>query len=294
MSTFEKMRFFYHVAKEGSIKKACAILETSDARVSRYIQDLEQELQQKLFIRRKTGLQLTDYGSTLYASVQTSVANMEKVIQDFSTDVPITRSLKIVTTTGVISILLARACAQFLKNHEDVDIKIYTTNEDVDFATTTVDVGILPRIYDQPGLSQHKLVTLHSRLFASQEYIDKFGMPKNIADLDNHKLLGFYPDLAGHSKVDWHLSMDANSNSYRRAYFCINSAIGQYEAVMEGAGIFAIAKEFPFIKRGKLVPVLPEIDVINFDIYYIVRSDELTSGLSGSFYNFLKEFFHKE
>jgi DNA-binding transcriptional LysR family regulator len=295
VSTFEKLRIFYHVAKEGSIKRACTTLNTTEPRISRHLSDLEQELQQKLFIRRKTGLQLTHYGSTLYANVHSSIANIEQVLQQFNTDTPQTKSLKIITTTGVISIILARAAAKFLKEYQDVDIKIYTTNEDVDFATFTGDIGILPRIQNQPGLNQRKLITLHSRLFASPGYIQQYGMPQTIQDLDHHQLIGFYPDLPGNrGNADWHLSKDTSSSTYRRARLAINSVIGLYEAAREDLGILAIPQEFPFIKEGGWVSVLPQEDSVNFDVYFIVRAGELTSQLVETFYEYLKDYLNRE
>jgi DNA-binding transcriptional LysR family regulator len=289
VATFERLRIFYYVAKEGSIRRACGPLDTTEPRISRNLQELEHELQQRLFIRKKSGLELTPHGLELFAAVQVSINNLEEALENFGKETPDTRSLKIVTTTGVISVILARAVTVFLKEHPDVDIRIYTTNENVNFASSTVDIGILPKINDQPGLSQHKLMTLHSRLFASPEYLKEHGTPKNIQDLSNHQLIGFYPDLPGNrGDADWHLRKGYDGKQHRRARLSMNSVIGQYEAVRGGLGILAIAKEFPFIEEGGLVPILPEEDSINFEIFFIRRAELIPSSLIKQFHDFLK------
>ena len=134
--------------------------------------------------------------------------------------------------------------AKFIKKYPELQIKIFTTNEHVRFSETDFDVGILPKVADRPEVLQRKLITTHSRLFASADYIKEYGVPAKLEDLKNHRLISFYHDTVGYrGNVDWHLKGDAKT--YFEPYLVINSAIGQFIACSLGLGIVAIPKEFP-------------------------------------------------
>ena len=61
-SNFEYYRIFYYVAKYGNLTKAASALQTSQPAVTRTIHKLEAELGCRLFIRSKSGMELTPRG----------------------------------------------------------------------------------------------------------------------------------------------------------------------------------------------------------------------------------------
>ncbi len=70
----------------------------------------------------------------------------------------------------------------------------------------------------------------------------------------------------------------------------MDSVVGQLQAVRRGLGIFAIAKEFPFIEEMNLIPILPEELAVKFEVYFIRREDIYPSDIVEDFYNFLKNY----
>lgn len=63
-SNFEYYRIFYYVAKYGNLTKAAAALQTSQPAVTRTIHKLEDMLGCRLFVRSKSGMELTSEGNT--------------------------------------------------------------------------------------------------------------------------------------------------------------------------------------------------------------------------------------
>ncbi len=63
---YHHLRYFWTVAKEGSIAKACSKLELAQPTVSTQIRALEQALGERLFARSGRGLELTETGRLVY------------------------------------------------------------------------------------------------------------------------------------------------------------------------------------------------------------------------------------
>src|SRR5439155_1581410 len=78
-----------------------------------------------------------------------------------------------------------------------------------------------------------KLVDYTLGLFASRAYAEAHGLPKTAAELGQHPLIGYVPDLIVSPSLDYAAEFSADW----RTSFAISSALGQAEAVRSGAGI---------------------------------------------------------
>ena len=96
--------------------------------------------------------------------------------------------------------------------------------------------------------------TIRSALFASRAYADANGLPQKRADLSQHRLVGYVPDLVINPSLDYAAEFDPDWN----AGFMISSALGQAEAVRAGAGIGIVhtfvARAMPELVAVEAVP----------------------------------------
>lgn len=288
MVDLEKVRIFYHVAKEGSLKRASQVLELSESVISRHLSRLETELQIKLFVRRKAGLALTDDGETFYAKINLSMSNLETVIAESPHDRENKKDIRIITTNGIIGIMVSSLLPEFLDENPDVNVRMTTITQGVDLVSSKADVAIMNKIQSDGAIQHRRLFTFHNYLYASETYLKKYGAPKNIADLDNHHLISSYPEMPGHrGNVDWHLKKDHDVHTYRRARFAVDSSACSLEAAEKGMGIVSVGQEFPYLERYGLVKILPHHGS-DVDIFFISRSFEIPSPIIEKLYNFLK------
>lgn len=290
MIDFDKLRIFYHVAKEGSVKRAAQTLEKNPTSVWKHIMDLEQYFKAKLFLRRKKiGLERTELGEKLFRDVNNLIPSLERACMHYAQEEKPKDDLFIITTNGVVSIWLIEKLKPFLEHKQNIKVRISTTNSEVDFLNSKADIGILTKVNYSEGLTQQKIMTYHSKLFASQEYLDKYGVPKTIDDLQHHKLISFYPELPGYrGNADWHLQKNMPAHTLRESWLAVNSAICQLEAARQGLGILAIGKEYSQLQDDGLIEVLPDEIGAIFDIYFITRAADFQSGLIRECYDFLK------
>lgn len=80
----ELYRIFYTVAKYKNISKATEELFISQPAITQRINNLEKQLNIKLFYRRPDGMQLTMEGKELYNYVKDSIETMNNVENKFN------------------------------------------------------------------------------------------------------------------------------------------------------------------------------------------------------------------
>jgi len=270
-----KLKTFYYVALEGSYQKASTHLGIKSSYISKQITSLEDTFKFKLFKRFHRSLILTEQGKEFLKSVQV-IMNQLKKIEEFSNpEKDEDDIIRIVTTTGVTNLLLVRKLKEFLRLYPKYKLRIISSDEKVDMASHFADIAILPVIDHDPNVVQRKLFTVHMKLFASKQYLEEFGTPKTPSELDNHRLIGFYHNEAGHrGNVDWYLKIGAKNKTPRIPYLVINSAIGLCEAAFQGLGIVALPEEFPYIGARTLEKVLPN-EGVDIPVYFATHLQKM-------------------
>ena len=74
--TYDYYRIFYYVAKYHSFTRAAKILINSQPNITRAMNNLEQELGCRLFLRSNRGITLTPEGEKLFAHVQIAMEQL--------------------------------------------------------------------------------------------------------------------------------------------------------------------------------------------------------------------------
>lgn len=159
--TYDYYRIFYYVAKYHSFTRAAKILMNSQPNITRAMNNLEQELGCRLFLRSPKGVTLTPEGEKLYAHVQIAYEHLQAGESELSS----ARSLQ----SGHIAIgaseialhgLLLPVLRSFRLSYPGVHIQItnHSTpqavsavkNGSVDFAIVTTPTGISRPLKELP------------------------------------------------------------------------------------------------------------------------------------------------
>ena len=139
------------------------------------------------------------------------------------------------------------------------------------------DVAIRLRQPTQPDLIQRKLFSVRFHAYASPEYLKRFGTPKTLEELDNHRVL-----LLGGTVVPnyfenrrWLIEVARNGKGPRTPMLTINTILGVLRACQRGIGI-ALLPDYLVEENGGLVQLFGESDSIALDAYF-VYPEELKS-----------------
>ena len=236
---WDKIRIFYTVAEAGSFTRAGDDLGLSQSAVSRQISALERELKAPLFHRHARGLILTEQGDLLFRAARDMRMRLETTrARLVETSERPTGELKITTTVGLGSIWLAQRVAEFLDHYPDVRVELILTNEELDLAMREADVAIRLRRPAQPDLIQRRLFTVHFHVYASKDYIKRFGEPKSLQDLDEHRIVSFGGGQPSYlMAVHWLATAGRDGRESRPYHLVVNNITALKLAVETGAGI---------------------------------------------------------
>ena len=95
---YDYYRIFYYVATYKSFSKAASILASNQPNISRFMNNLENQLGCRLFVRSNHGISLTPEGEKLYSHVKIAYEQFKAAELELVND----RSLK----SGVITITI--------------------------------------------------------------------------------------------------------------------------------------------------------------------------------------------
>jgi DNA-binding transcriptional LysR family regulator len=275
---WDKIRIFFNVAEAGSFTRAGDALGLSQSAVSRQISALERELKAPLFHRHARGLILTEQGDLLFRAARDMKMRLETTRGRLAeTSERPSGELKVTATIGVGSMWLAQRVAEFLDLYPDIRVQLILTNEELDLAMREADVAMRLRRPAQPDLIQRRLFTVHFHVYASTDYIKRFGEPKTLEDLDNHRLVSFGGEEQPSYllEVHWLRTAGRELREPRPVQFMVNNISALRLAVQTGAGI-GVLPDYAVDGSSNLVQILRDTEMPSLDSY-LVYAEEMRS-----------------
>lgn len=268
---WNRLTAFYQTARFGNIKHACAKLNIDQSTLSRTIQSFEESLGFKLFNRVPQGVVMTRQGEILFKVVEKVLFDVDAALIMAKEEGEVPKgTLKVATTAALASLWLVQLIPGFLEKYQEMELYIIGDDVGLNLKAREADVLIAPYMNNAPDLVHTYLFSCCLQLYASPEYLEKFGCPKTVDDLSNHRLITFGTDtIRPYSDIDWLLRIGLPSGMVRKPYLSINSSKGASQLAEHGLGIVALSDEFPQIKSLNLVKILPEVQGPKVDLYYI-------------------------
>lgn len=284
---WDKLRIFHAVADAGSLTHAGDTLHLSQSAVSRQIRALEESLNTTLFHRHARGLILTEQGELLFDATKSMTKRLDAAsarIRDSEEEV--FGELRVTTTTGFGTLWLAPRLPKLYEKYPDLNIDLMLEERVLDLPMREADVAIRMKEPSQADLIRKRLMSVHMRLYATPDYIDRRGMPLGNDDLSEHRLIcqniSSAQVGAGANLVKTLLSADIPSVLYVNNYF------GVLQAVLHNLGIGVlpdyVVQDFP-----NLVRVLPEVDSGEIPVFLAYPEELRQSKRIAAFRDFVQE-----
>jgi DNA-binding transcriptional LysR family regulator len=248
---WDDVRIFLAVARAGQILGAARRLELNHATVSRRVAALEDALGAKLFRRLTTGSELTPSGERFLQTAERMEADMIAARSELAGgDEAISGIVRIGAPDGFGVAFLAARLGALTARHGDLRIQLVPVPRSFSLSRREADIAITTERPAEGRLVAQKLVDYSLGLYASRAYARANGLPVTQAELKDHRLVGYVPDLVFSPSLAYAQEFSPDWD----AAFSISSALGQVEAVRSDAGIGIL---HAFIARAlpDLVPV---------------------------------------
>ena len=258
---WDKLKIFHAVAEAGSFTSATINLNLSQSAISRQIQSLEQDLKVQLFERHARGLTLTENGEYVFKTAHEVITKLKEVETSLGDqkNKP-TGKLTITTVRSFGTHWLTPRIREFMQINPEIEVELIFDDKELDLSTRQADIGIFMRRPKQLNYIQRKLVDIKYHIYGSTKYLEKYGIPKNLNDLNKHRFISF--GKGAPSPVfnpDWALKLGIKDNKKRKSIMKVNSVMGLLLAVESGVGLAALPDYLVF-QSQIVIKVLPKLE----------------------------------
>jgi DNA-binding transcriptional LysR family regulator len=291
MLDWDRIRIFHAVARAGSFTKAAETLNLSQSAISRQIGGLEEDLGAPLFHRHARGLVLTEQGEILLGTARDVAARMAaaQTALSESKDRP-AGHLRVSTTVGIGAVWLTSHLSEFFDAYPEIDISLLINDGEADLGMREADVAIRLTVPTQPDLIQRRLMTVHVHVYAAPAYLEAYGTPHSVDDLDRHRLIAYGTDLPPPvPSLNWVLVAGREPDSTqppRKAVLRVNHVLGMLRAAETGIGL-ATLPDYLVSRSRRLVRILPELEGPSFTAYFVYPEELRASKRVAVFRDFL-------
>ncbi|MFD1555813.1 LysR substrate-binding domain-containing protein [Paraburkholderia silviterrae] len=188
----DELLVFVTVIDAGSITAAAEKLEQTVSGVSRALTRLEKQLGVALILRTTRRLQLTEEGELFLERARAILAAMEDAEEAVSRhrEQPSGR-LRVDAATPFMLHCIVPHMAAFAARYPEIQLELTSNERIVDLLEQRVDIAIRIGALQDSTLHARSLGVSRRRVVASPAYLAAHGTPRTLAQLREHRLIGF-------------------------------------------------------------------------------------------------------
>jgi DNA-binding transcriptional LysR family regulator len=289
MDRWTELELFVQVAETGSLSRAAELLQLSNASASRHLAALENHLGARLVERNTRRLYLTDTGQEFHQRARAILADLR--------DAESTVNAAALNPTGVLRVTaslsfsmhhIAPLLREYTEKYPNVTVHVEAANRYMDIIDNNIDVAIRNREYEpDSNITIRRLAETRRILAASPGYLSRHGFPRELDDLQQHKLLIYTyannPNELRFTRGDEQRTvavkglLESNDGQILRA------------AALDGLGILVQPSYIIYddVVAGRLVPVLDDWDLPRITINLAYPSRKHMSAKVRTFIDFM-------
>ena len=263
---------FVQAVEAGSFTRAAQRLHLSTSAVGKSIARLEQRLGVVLLQRSTRSLRPTHEGEVYYQACVAALAEMEQVQARLAQY----RQEPSGRLRVELPLAFGRRCAapvlfDIAGRYVQLGLEVSFSDRRAELIEEGLDLAIrIGEVEDHAGLIARKLFVQRSSAWASPEYLRRYGRPKSLTDLAQHRLLAYGRDGF---VTPWHLRDEQGrpKTLAPRAAMVLGHGEPLLDATLAGIGIaylptWLVADD---VKHRRLVPVWPQACVDNRPVYVL-------------------------
>lgn len=273
MFDLNDIALFVQIVESGSFTGAARRAGLPPNTLSRRIKHLEEELNIRLLHRSTRKLTLTDAGKRLYEHSVDKINGLSEVSQLLvgENKKPV-GNIRVAAPADFFEIYLMEWIADFLSFYPGIHIDFVLSDTLSDLISEGIDVAFRSGMLKDSNLMAKKISTGRQILAASQNFLDKYGVPTGIHELHNYQCIRA-SNQSDHTV--WNLTGEGDTFQVEvSGRFCANTAQAQLKAALSGLGICLLPESILYesLKNFHLIPILPAYGKLNNDISIVYPS----------------------
>ena len=260
------------VARLGRFNAVAEALGTTHTTISRRILSLDAELGGRTLERSPHGWELTELGRHAVNAAEAIEDRLGALTTAISQTDSLSGLLRISTIDGFGAEVVTPALVKLQQRHPRINIEMFSATRKVSQNRSGVDLEIVAGRNDVNNAQAMFLTNYFLRLYASQGYLRRRGMPQSLDDIKSHGFVSYVESAL----LVTDLGYRASQLPEPATTFQSTSLFAQLEAVQAGAGI-GLLPNFLVHDRPEFVPVLPDDFQRQLPIWAVVRAESLRS-----------------
>ncbi|WP_175760048.1 LysR family transcriptional regulator [Burkholderia anthina] len=289
MDRFAELSAFVEVAETGDFSSAARRLGLTPSGVSKSMTRLEQRLGSTLLRRSSKGIALTEEGASFLDGAQRALAALQEA-ESSATQTPSgTLRISCLPSFGVYQ--LAPLMPEFQRQYPGISVEFMLSNESRTLLDRHMDVAVVSGSLPDSTLVAKRFATSRWLACASPEYLRRNGRPETLADLDQHKTLGFTQRTPWNSWLEASLAQreadQAATGSYGASHGDMLLALAR-----AGAGIVRLAEYHlaSDLRTGTVEEVLAgQMDTEEEVLYLVYERHKYLSRRVSAFLSFIEQ-----
>lgn len=266
LPTLQHFETFLAVAETGGFTAAAKKMGISKAAISQTIRMLENALQVSLFIRNTRHVTLTDEGEVLFSQCQRLKQELD-ITRDLigGLNASPAGTLRISCNPFFAESHLLKILQDYIQLFPKVKVEILAEERMPNMQQEQIDIVFGINWPAPEDIVAKTIGYTRYVLCASQGYLEKFGVPKNIKDLEQHH----YIPHCGRSSENILTSLKKKASLNLKPHLILNSTYFMKKCALSDMGIIQLhdymVKEE--LKNGSLVEILPEFFIKRIPLY---------------------------
>jgi DNA-binding transcriptional LysR family regulator len=253
------LQIFARVAEMRSFTQAANSLGLPKASVSTHVQQLESELETRLFHRTTRNVQLTHDGVQFYERCKDLLADFDDLRTLFHEKASgLVGRLRVDMPSRMARLRVIPRLNEFLSQHPGIEIELGSTDREVDVVREGYDCVVRVGDLEDSNLISKKIGEMKIINCASPSYLQKYGKPKSLSDLSKHYMV-HYVSTFGEKPEGFEYG---DGSEYRtiamKGMVTVNNAEAFTAACLAGFGIIQVPQHSleEYLRRKALVEVL--------------------------------------
>ncbi len=266
---WDDMRVFLAVARREGLTGAAKQLKMDPATVGRRINRLEEEMGARLFAKSPQGYAMTDQGQRLLAhAVQAEQAFGQAIEQVRGQAGKLTGTIRIGAPDGSANYLLPQICADICDENPGLEVQIVALPRIFNLSRREADMAVTVSRPAAGRLLVQKMSDYRLHLAASESYLKSHPEIRTLADLKDHRLIGYIPDMIFDKELDYLKELGTENLTLSSNSFSV-----QFNFVRQGAGV-AIVHDFAIPSATGLRRILTDQLSLTRSFYLVRHADD--------------------
>jgi DNA-binding transcriptional LysR family regulator len=259
MDRFDGMRVFTRVVERRSFTLAAEDLGLPRSTVTDAVKQLEARLGVRLLERTTRQVNPTLDGEAHYRRCLALIADLEEAEAAFGGAKP--KGLLRVDVHGTLARhFVMPLLPDFLAEYPGIELYMSEGDRLVDLIREGIDCVLRVGDLQDSDMIARRVAMLEEISCAAPAYIERFGQPNSVDDLDGHLMVGFHSSGSG-ALLPLEFTVDGALREITlRATVSVNGAESLVAAARLGLGLIQVPRYHieQDLKRGTLVAVLPD------------------------------------